>query len=51
MIDIKKDDIRIRSLTNEDFSLLLKWLTDDRVLEFYEGREELNRRIQIKKSK
>lgn len=32
MIDIKKDDIRIRSLTEVDFSLLLKWLTDERVL-------------------
>ena len=40
MIDIKKDDIRIRSLTENDFSLLLKWLTDERVLEFYEGRDK-----------
>lgn len=40
MIDIKKDDIRIRSLIENDFSLLLKWLTDERVLEFYEGRDK-----------
>lgn len=40
MIDVKKDDIRIRSLTDADFSLLLKWLTDERVLEFYEGRDK-----------
>ena len=48
MIDIKKDDIRIRSLTDEDFSLLLKWLTDDRVLEFYEGRDKKYTLEQIK---
>ena len=48
MIDIKKDDIRIRSLTDEDFPLLLKWLTDDRVLEFYEGRDKKYTLEQIK---
>lgn len=40
MIDIKKDNIRVRSLTDADFALLLKWLTDERVLEFYEGRDK-----------
>ena len=40
MIDIKKDDIRVRSLTCSDFSLLLKWLTDETVLEFYGGRDK-----------
>lgn len=40
MIDIKKNDIRVRSLTDDDFALLLKWLTDERVLEFYEGRDK-----------
>ena len=49
MIDIKKDDIRIRTLTEEDFPLLLKWLTDDRVLEFYEGRDKKYTLDEIKK--
>lgn len=40
MIDIKKEDIRIRTLTEEDFTLMLKWLTDKRVLEFYGGRDK-----------
>lgn len=40
MIDIKKDDLRIRSLTKKDLPILLKWLTDDRVLEFYGGRDQ-----------
>ena len=40
MIDIKKDDIRIRTLTENDYELLYKWLTDERVLEFYEGRDK-----------
>lgn len=38
-IDITNKDIRIRSMTDADFSILLKWLTDDRVLEFYDGRD------------
>lgn len=40
MIDIKKDDIRIRTLTETDYILIYKWLTDERVLEFYEGRDK-----------
>ena len=40
MIDISKEDLRIRTLTEDDFVLLLKWLTDERVLEFYEGRDK-----------
>ncbi len=40
MIDIKENDIRIRTLKEEDFTLMLKWLTDVRVLEFYGGRDK-----------
>ena len=40
MIDLRVDDIRIRSLKEEDYNLLLKWLTDERVLEFYGGRDK-----------
>ena len=40
MIDINKNNIRIRTLNDSDFPLLLKWLTDDRVLEFYGGRDK-----------
>lgn len=38
-IDITDGDIRIRSMTDEDLPLMLKWLTDSRVLEFYAGRD------------
>ncbi len=33
------DDISLRDLTEEDLGLLLKWLTDERVLEHYDGRD------------
>ena len=36
---IKKDEILIRDFAGSDLPLMLKWLTDDRVLEFYEGRD------------
>ena len=39
-IDIKKGNIRIRTLTDKDFSLMFKWLTDERVLAFYHGRDK-----------
>ena len=39
-MEIVQDKIRIRTLTNDDFPLMLKWLTDDRVLEFYGGRDK-----------
>ncbi len=38
-IDITNEDIRIRSMTDSDYPIMLKWLTDDRVLEFYGGRD------------
>lgn len=41
MIDLRVDDIRIRSLNEGDYNLLLKWLTDKRVLEFYGGRDKI----------
>ena len=40
MIDIKEEDLRVRTLTSKDLSILIKWLTDDRVLEFYGGRDQ-----------
>ena len=40
MIDIKEEKIRIRTLLDSDFPLMLKWLTDDRVLEYYGGRDK-----------
>ncbi len=36
---IENDLIRIRDFTEGDIPLMLKWLTDDRVLEYYEGRD------------
>lgn len=48
-MDIVNGDIRIRSLTENDYSLLLKWLSDERVLEFYEGRDKKYTLEEIKK--
>lgn len=39
-MNIVENEIRIRNLTDKDFSLMLKWLTDERVLEFYDGRDK-----------
>ena len=36
---IENNSIRIRDFTKVDLPLMFKWLTDDRVLEFYEGRD------------
>jgi hypothetical protein len=36
---IENNSIRIRDFTKDDLPIMLKWLTDDRVLEFYEGRD------------
>ena len=49
MIDIKNEDVRIRTLTENDFPLMLKWLTDERVLEFYGGRDKKHTLDEIKK--
>ena len=35
---IEKDEITIRDFTETDLPLMFKWLTDKRVLEYYEGR-------------
>ncbi len=48
MINIAKEDLRIRTLSDEDFPLLLKWLSDERVLQFYEGRDKKYTLEQIK---
>lgn len=38
---LKADDLLLRLLrdTQEDYALLSRWLSDERVLEFYEGRD------------
>lgn len=36
---LENDLIRIRDFTEDDLPLMLKWLTDERVLEYYEGRD------------
>ena len=38
-MDIKNGNIRVRLMNDADFPLMLKWLTDERVLEFYGGRD------------
>ena len=40
MLDIVQDKIRIRTMASDDAAVLLKWMTDMRVLEFYEGRDK-----------
>ena len=40
MLDIVQDKIRIRTMASDDAVVLLKWMTDMRVLEFYEGRDK-----------
>lgn len=40
MLDIIQDKIRIRTMASDDAAVLLKWMTDMRVLEFYEGRDK-----------
>lgn len=40
MVDITYGGIKIRTLAKEDSKMLLKWLTDPRVLEYYEGRDK-----------
>lgn len=40
MLDIVQDKIRIRTMVPDDAAVLLKWMTDMRVLEFYEGRDK-----------
>ncbi len=49
MIDINNGNIRIRTLVDNDFPLMLKWLTDKRVLEFYGGRDKKYTLESIKK--
>ena len=36
---MESDSILIRDFAKGDLALMLKWLTDDRVLEYYEGRD------------
>ena len=33
------ENIKIREFSEDDLTLMLKWLTDERVLEFYGGRD------------
>lgn len=39
MIIFEKQEIRLRTLELNDATLLVKWLSDPVVLEFYEGRD------------
>ena len=40
MIYIESDNIIVRTLRDDDFTIMFKWLTDERVLEFYGGRDK-----------
>ena len=46
---IESKDLKVRDLTENDFSILYKWLTDEKVLEFYEGRDKKYTLDEIKK--
>lgn len=37
-----QDELRLRSLVPQDKDLLLKWLSDPTVLEYYEGRDRVH---------
>jgi aminoglycoside 6'-N-acetyltransferase len=39
MVLFKNGHLKVRKLENNDKSLLARWLSDPRVLEFYEGRD------------
>lgn len=49
MVDIVQENIRVRTLTDNDMTILHKWLTDDRILEFYGGRDKKYSLEDIKK--
>lgn len=38
-MQLQYKDIHIRLLEESDFPLMLKWLTDERVLQYYDGRD------------
>lgn len=38
-MQIQRGDISVRLLDEDDFPLMLKWLTDERVLRYYGGRD------------
>lgn len=48
-MQIIKDNVKVRTLTDADMPLLYKWLTDDRVLKFYGGRDKKYTLEDIKK--
>ena len=37
---INRERVSFRPMNKDDLVLMLKWLTDDRVLEFYDGRDQ-----------
>ena len=37
---LEKKRVSFRPMNEDDLVLMLKWLTDDRVLEFYDGRDK-----------
>ena len=39
MIIYENDNISIRNFTKNDINLMYKWLTNKKVLEWYEGRD------------
>ncbi|MGM0883890.1 MAG: GNAT family N-acetyltransferase [Bacillota bacterium] len=49
MILYQLGNIEVRELSEEDAGLLVKWLSDERVLEYYEGRDNPHDIILVKK--
>lgn len=41
---LEKKRVSFRPMNEDDLVLMLKWLTDDRVLEFYDGRDKKHTR-------
>ena len=36
---VQNDKLVVRQMTADDLPLMFKWLTDERVLQYYEGRD------------
>jgi aminoglycoside 6'-N-acetyltransferase len=50
MIFCKNDKLTIRNLEKKDKQILIKWLTDDKVLQYYEGRDNPHNEEMVEES-
>jgi aminoglycoside 6'-N-acetyltransferase len=50
MIFCKNDKLTVRSLERKDKQILVKWLTDEKVLQYYEGRNNPHNEEMVEES-